>query len=167
MVVWGCLSKKKQFLKYSDQLAWLKQRSASKVTKITSVWTSTGHLNHALHFLKMGNLILTERLAGRFGFLLVSSSWVMNACNLILSVNSTGCLISWKTGVSNYVCEVWVDCETQRCCYLELVNHLIKQFSSFWAVRVLKVIFYTDLNHNGFEVAANTYINGRSVNTHK
>lgn len=39
---------------------------------------------------------------------------------------------------------------------LQLVNHLIKQFSGFRAVGVLKVVFYTDLNHDGFQVAAHT-----------
>lgn len=48
--------------------------------------------------------------------------------------------------------------ETWACIYLQLVDHLIKQFSSFGAIRVLKVVLYTDLDHDGLEVATNTYM---------
>lgn len=51
--------------------------------------------------------------------------------------------------------------ETQTCCYLQLVDHLVKQFSSFGAVGVLKVVFDTNLNHDGLQVAANAYVSGR------
>lgn len=42
--------------------------------------------------------------------------------------------------------------------YLQLVNHLIKQFSCFRTVGILKVVLYTNLDHDGLEVAANTYM---------
>lgn len=41
-------------------------------------------------------------------------------------------------------------------CYLQLVDHLIKQLPSFWTAGVLKVVLYTDLNHDGLKAAANT-----------
>lgn len=41
-------------------------------------------------------------------------------------------------------------------CYLQLVDHLIKQLSSFWTAGVLKIVLYTDLNHDGLKAAANT-----------
>lgn len=44
--------------------------------------------------------------------------------------------------------------------YLQLVDHLVKQFSCLRAVGVLKVIFYTNLNHDGLQVAANACIKG-------
>lgn len=50
-----------------------------------------------------------------------------------------------------------------RSCYLQLVDHLVKQFSCLRAVGVLKVIFYTNLNHDGLEVAANAYTCGTRI----
>lgn len=47
--------------------------------------------------------------------------------------------------------------------YLQLVDHLIKQFSSFGAVGVFKVVLYTDLNHDGLQVPTNAYVSGRMI----
>lgn len=49
------------------------------------------------------------------------------------------------------------------CCYLQLIDHLVKQFSSFRAVGILKVVLYTNLNHDGLQVAADTYMSGRRI----
>lgn len=50
-----------------------------------------------------------------------------------------------------------MSCETQRRCYLEFVDHLIKQFPGLRTVGVLKVVLYTNLDHNGLQVTANTF----------
>lgn len=74
-------------------------------------------------------------------------------------------------------------CDNQHCCvmqalagvlalvcrYLQLVDHLVKQFSSFGAVGVFKVVLYTDLNHDGLQIPAHTCTSGRiqvSVHTY-
>lgn len=47
--------------------------------------------------------------------------------------------------------------------YLQLVDHLIKQLSSFRAVGVFKVVLYADLNHDGLQVPTNAYTSGRMI----
>lgn len=46
--------------------------------------------------------------------------------------------------------------------YLQLVDHLIKEFPGFWAVGVLKIIFNPNLHHNGLQVTAHTCVGERN-----
>lgn len=64
-----------------------------------------------------------------------------------------------KVRVPSHVC-----CFKFRCdrvwLHLQLVHHLIKQFSGFRTVGVFKVVLDTDLNHDGLQVTTNTCRSG-------
>jgi len=46
--------------------------------------------------------------------------------------------------------------------YLQLVHHFVKEFSGLGAVGVFKVIFYTDLDYNRFQVTTHTCEEGEA-----
>lgn len=90
-------------------------------------------------------------------FLLDGDSWLVNMWKsfpsvLVLCNNQHWCVIvgTWCFRLS-----------FSR--YLQLVDHLIKQFSRFGAVGVFKVVLYTDLNHDGLQVPTNAYVSGRMI----